>query len=108
MSKMRRDGAKRLIIEAAELDEYQPTRASEQAFNDLALASRVYATLFASPGVQGSALEVRAEGGHVHIKGRVDRGLEEDELMNLVKNIPGVMNVTTDVYSVQPDAFFGP
>jgi cytidylate kinase len=108
MSKMRREGAKHVIIEAAKLEEYQPTPASEQAFNDLALASRVHATLFASPDVQASALEVRAESGHVHITGRVDPGLEEDELVNLVKNIPGVTKVTTDVYSVPPDAFFGP
>ena len=108
MSTMRREGAKRVIIEAAKLDEYQLTPASQQAFNDLALGSRVYATLFASPGGQGSALEVRAEGGHVHIKGRVDPGLEEDELAKLVKHIPGVTNVTTDVYSVEPDTFFGP
>jgi cytidylate kinase len=108
MSKIRREGAKRVIIEAAKLEEYQPTPTSERAFNDIALSSRVHASLLASPNVQGSALEVRAEGGHVHIKGRVDQGLEEDELMKLVKNIPGVMNVTADVYSVQPDAFFGP
>ena len=107
MSKMSREGAKRLIIEAAKLEEYQPTPASEQAFNDLALGSRVYATLLASPDVQGSALEVRAEGGHVHVKGRIEQGSEE-EILNLVKNVTGVIKVTTDLYSVPPDAFFGP
>ena len=105
MSKMRREGAKRVIIEAAKLEEYQPTPASEQTFNDLALGSWVHATLFASPDIQASALEVRAEGGHVHIKGRVNQALEEDELVALVKNLPGVTKVTTDVYSVPPDAF---
>jgi osmotically-inducible protein OsmY len=107
MSTMRREGAKRVIIEAAKLEEYQPTAESEQAFNDLALGSRVHATLLASPDVQGSALEVRAEGGHVHVKGRIDEGLE-DEVVMLVKNVPGVIRVTTDLYSVPPDAFFGP
>jgi cytidylate kinase len=107
MSRMRREGATRLIIEAAKLDEYQPTPASEQAFNDLALGSRVHATLLASPDVQGSALEVRAEGGHVHVKGRIEQGSEE-EVLNLVKNVPGVIKVTSDLYSVPLDAFFGP
>ena len=74
MSRMRREGATRVIIEAAKLEEYQPTAKSEQAFNDLALGSRVHATLLASPDVQGSALEVRAEGGHVHVKGRIEIG----------------------------------
>jgi cytidylate kinase len=106
MSKMGREGAKRVIIEAAKLDEYQPTPASEQAFNDLALGSRVHATLFASPDIQGSALEVRADRGHVHVKGRVDQGLE-DEVVNLVKNVPGVTKVITDLYYVPPEAFLG-
>jgi cytidylate kinase len=107
MGKMRREGAKRVIIEAAKLEEYQPTPASDQAFNDLALGSRVQATLFASPDVRGSALEVRADRGHIHVTGRVDQGLE-DEVVKLVKNVPGVNNVTTDVYSVPPEAFLGP
>jgi cytidylate kinase len=107
MGTMRREGAKRVIIEAAKLEEYQPTSASNQAFNDLALGSRVHAVLFASPDVRGSSLEVRAQGGHIHVKGRVDQGLEE-EVVKLVKNVPGVTDVTTDFYSVTPDAFLGP
>jgi len=107
MGKMRRDGAKHVIIEAAKLEEYQPTPASDQAFNDLALSSRVYATLFASPDVRGSTLEVRAEGGHIHVKGRVDHGLE-DKVVTIVKNVPGVTKVTSDLYSVPPEAFLGP
>jgi osmotically-inducible protein OsmY len=104
MGKMRREGAKRVIIEAAKLEEYQPTPASNQAVNDLALGSRVHATLIGSADVRGSALEVRAEDGHIHVKGRVDQGLE-DEVVKLVKNVPGVTKVTTDVYYVPPDAF---
>jgi hypothetical protein len=107
MSRMRREGATRVIIEAAKLEEFQPTPESEQAFNDLALTSRVHATLLASPDIQGSALEVRAERGHVHVKGRIEQGSEE-EVSNLVRNVPGVIQVTTDLYSVPPDAFFGP
>ena len=106
MGKIRREGAKRVIIEAAKLEAYQPTPASEQAFNDLSLGSRVHAALFASPDVGGSALEVRAEGGHIHVKGRVDQGLE-DEVAKLVRNVPGVTKVTTDLYYVPPEAFLG-
>src|SRR5262249_56245640 len=53
MSRMRREGATRVIIEAAKLEEYQPTAKSEQAFNDLALSSRLPATFFPSPHVHG-------------------------------------------------------
>ena len=107
MGKMSREGAAHVILEAARLEEYQPTAASDQAFNDLALSSRVYAALFASPNVPGSAVEVRAEGGHIHLKGRVDHGLE-DQLINLVKNVPGVTKVTSDVYSAPPEGFLEP
>ncbi len=106
MSKMSREGAKRVIIEAAKLDEYQPTAASNQAFNDLSLGSRVQATLFASPDLQGSALEVRAEDGHIHVKGRVDQGLE-DEVVRIVKSVSGVSQMTADIYSVPPEALLG-
>lgn len=106
MSKMRREGAKKMIIEATKLEEYQPTPASIQLFANLSLAARVHATIFASPQLKGSAVEVRAEGGHVYVKGRVDYGLE-DELTTSVKNIPGVLEVTTDLYSVSPEALLG-
>ena len=107
MGKMSRDGAKRVIIEAAKLEEYQPTPASDQAFKDLALGSRVYAALFASPDLRVSAVEVRAEGGHIHVKGRVDQG-SEHQLVNMVKNVPGVTKVTSDVYSAPPEGFLEP
>ena len=108
MGKMRREGAKRVIIEAAKLEEFQPTPASAQVFNDLALGSRVHATLFASPKVGGSALEVRAESGHVHVRGRVGHEALEDEVAKLVKSVPGVIKLTTDLYTVPPEAFLGP
>jgi cytidylate kinase len=105
--KMRREGAKRVIVEAAMLEEFQPTPASIRAFNDLSLGSRVHAALFATPDIKGSALEVSAEGGHIHVKGRIDQGLE-DEVAMLVRNVPGVITVTTDLYSVPPETLLGP
>jgi len=107
MGKMSREGAKRVIIEAARLQEYQPTPASDRAFNDLALGSRVHATLFASPDVRGASLDVRAEAGHIYIKGRIDHGVE-DKVLALVKSVPGVTKVTSDLYSVPPEAFLIP
>jgi cytidylate kinase len=106
MGKMNREGAKQVIVDAAKLELYQPTAASIQAFNDLAIAARVHATLLAAPHLQGSSLEVRAEAGHVHVKGRIDHGLE-DEVVMLVKKVPDVTNLTTDLYSVPPEALLG-
>jgi len=107
MGKMSREGAKRVIIEVAKLDEYQPTAASNQAFNDLSLGSRVHATLVASPYVRGSSLEVYAKGGEVQVKGRVELGME-DEVSNLVKSVPGVNKVTSELYSVPAEGYLGP
>jgi len=107
MSKMSREGAKHVIIETAKLDEYQPTVASNLAFNDLSLGSRVHATLFASPYVRGSSLEVCAKGGEVQVKGRVELGLE-DEVLNVVKRVPGVNKVTSELYSVPAEGYLEP
>ena len=107
MGKMSREGAKRVIIETAKLDEYQPTAASNLAFNDLSLGSRVHATLFASPYVRGSTIEVCAKGGEVQVKGRVELGLE-DEVLNVVKSVPGVNKVTSELYSVPAEGYLGP
>jgi hypothetical protein len=102
MSKMSREAARQVILEAAKLDEYQPTPASHQAFNDLTLGSRVLATLLTSSNVRGSALDVRADGGHIHVKGRIEEGIQH-ELVRLVENVPGVIGVTTDLYSLPPE-----
>lgn len=107
MAKMSREGAKRVIIEAASLAEYQPTAATTQAFKDLALGSRVHATLFASTEVRGSALEVCAESGHVHVTGRIDHEALADTVVKLVRNVPGVTAVTSNVYAVPQEAFLG-
>ena len=107
MGKMSREGAKHVIIEAAKLDEYQPTAASNQAFNELSLGSRVYATLFASTEISGTALEVRADRGRIHVTGRVNEGAEE-RVVSLVRQVRGVTEVTTEVFSVPPEAFLGP
>jgi cytidylate kinase len=100
-----REGAKRLIAEAASLPEYQITPASDQAFKDLALAARVHATLFAAPNlIRGSGLEVRAERGHIYVSGRVAHGLEQ-KVIRLIKTVSGVIDVTSDLYSAPPQGF---
>jgi cytidylate kinase-like protein/BON domain-containing protein len=104
MGTMRREGAKHMIVEAAKLEEYRPTPESNQAFNDFALTSRVHATLFAAPNVRASAVEVRAEGSHIHVKGRVEQG-SENQLVKIVKNVPGVTAVTSHIYSGPPEGF---
>ena len=104
MGKMSRESTKRVIIETAKLQEYQRTPASDQAFNDLALGYRVHATLFASRNIRGLGVEVRAEGGHIEVKGKVAQGLEQ-KVVKIVKTVPGVTNVTCDLYPAPPEGF---
>lgn len=100
MAHMSRESAKLVILEAANLPEYQATAVSAQAFKDLALGTRVHATLIASQRVRGSALDVKAKDGQIHVRGRVDHEALEGEIVTLVRDVPGVTRVTTDVYAV--------
>jgi cytidylate kinase len=102
MSRMSLEAARRMIMEAAELEEYQASPASKQAFNDFALASCVHAMLFASPDIKGLAVEVRADSGHIRLRGRVDEGMEQ-RAVKIVENLPGVIHVTADLYSAPPE-----
>ena len=104
MDRICREGAQRMIIEAAKLEEYQPSPASIRAFNDLALSSRVHATLFAAPNLRGLDLDLRADDGHIHVSGRVAHGLEA-KLLKTVKYVPGVTQVTSELYSAPPQGF---
>lgn len=107
MERMRREGAMRMIVEAAKLEEYKPTPASSQVFDDLSVGSRVHATLLTLPEIRESGLEVHATEGHIHIGGRIERGLQE-ELVRMVEIIRGVTEVTVDVYADPPEAFLQP
>lgn len=107
MGNLRREGAERIIIEAARFAEYQPTPASRRAFNDLALASRVHAVLLASPQLRGLTVEVRAAEGHVHVMGEIEQGIV-DEVVRLVQVVPGVTDVSTEVFAASREPLFTP
>jgi hypothetical protein len=94
---MELESAKRLIVEAAKLEEYQPTVFSEQQFQDLSLSTRVHAALITSQEFRGSILEVRAESGHVHVSGNLQFWVSEEQVVRVVERVPGVTKVTTDL-----------
>lgn len=90
------ESAKRIIVEAAQLEEYQPTAISEQQFEDLSLAARVNASLGASPECSGWAFNVRAESGHVYISVIDQTGVSHTQVVKVAEKVPGVNQVTTD------------
>jgi hypothetical protein len=97
------EGVTRVIVEAARLERYQPTAASEQDFQNLALASRVQAALVMSPAFRSLGIAVRAEKGEVHVSGICRYSVPEEEIVSLVKRIPGVTKVVTDFTVISAD-----
>jgi cytidylate kinase len=90
------EGVTRVIVEAARLERYQLTAASAQDFRNLALASRVQAALVTSSKFRDLGVTVRAEKGEVHVLGAFARSVSEEELVRVVKSVPGVTKVVTD------------
>lgn len=90
------ESATRIIVEAAQLEEYQPTALSEQQFEDLSLAARVNASLGASPECSGWVFNVRAKNGHVYISAIDHNGVSQTQVVKVVERVPGVNQVTTD------------
>ena len=97
LGQMNVESAKRLIVEAAKLEDYQPTASSERQFQNLSLSSRVQAVLITSREFRGSIFDVRAENGHVHVSGNLQFWVSEAEVAHAVERVPGVSKVTTDL-----------
>lgn len=95
----------RLIVEAAGLERFRPTAASEQEFKNLALASRIEALLVTSSRFRNLGITVRAEKGEVYVSGVLigafTHSVTEEEIIRLVKGVPGVTRVVTD-FTVLP------
>ena len=91
-----RDSAKEIIVEVAQLEEYQPTGQSEQEFEDLSLAARVSASLAFSPECGAWNLQVRAENGHVYISATDQSGISDAQVVRVAQRVPGVNQITTD------------
>jgi cytidylate kinase len=99
------EGVTRVIVEAARLERYQPTAASEQDFKDLAIASQVQAALVMSPTFRNLGITVKVAKGEVHVSGVFAYAVPEEEIVLLVKSVPGVTRVVTD-FTVIP-AYLG-
>jgi cytidylate kinase len=97
LGQMKIESAKRLILEAAKLEEYQPTVSSERQFQDLSLSTRVHAALITSREFRGSILDVCAENGHVHISGNLQFWVSEEQVVRAAERVHGVTKVTTDL-----------
>jgi hypothetical protein len=103
LGRMNLESAKRLIVEAANLQEYQITASSGQHFQDLLLGVRVQAELLAAPGLRIYGFEVQARSGHVHISGVLQFWMSEPEIVRVAEKVLGVTKVTTDLVVLATD-----
>jgi osmotically-inducible protein OsmY len=85
------------------LERYQPTAASEQDFENLAIASQVQVALVMSHSFRNLGITVKVEKGEVLVSGVFAYSVPEEEIVRLVKRIPGVTRVVTDFTVVRAD-----
>jgi len=97
------EGVTRVIVEAARLERYQLTAASRQDFENLAITSQVQAALVMSPSFRNLGITVKVEKGEVLLSGVFAYSVPEEEIVRLVKRIPGVTRVVTDFTVVRAD-----
>ncbi|MBM3302435.1 MAG: cytidylate kinase family protein, partial [Deltaproteobacteria bacterium] len=69
LEKMSVESASETVVRMTELDDFKPTAASQKAFDNLMLASRVWAALTKDSRTKGANVRVRAESGVVTIWG---------------------------------------
>jgi hypothetical protein len=93
----------RIIVEAARLERFQLTAASRQDFENLAITSQVQAALMMSQSFRNLGITVKVEKGEVLLSGVFAYSVPEDEIVRLVKRIPGVTKVVTDFTVVRAD-----
>lgn len=82
--------------------EFAVTAASQKAMNDLALSTRIKATLAADSLTAPAELEVEADSksGLVSLGGKIASENLLDAILEIAKKIPGVTRVTTEHLSV--------
>ncbi|MHC4401377.1 MAG: cytidylate kinase-like family protein [Planctomycetota bacterium] len=100
IKKLSTDDAAEVICHTVGLDRFQPTTESQQAMDDLVLATRVRASLVESyPRVS-----VTAKVGAVYVGLEGAKPSERTEIQEAVGQIPGVKKTDVDIYPfVTPD-----
>lgn len=86
-----------LIADTVRRPEFQPTRESIKAFQDLATTARVQAALITSPKTRNVVLNVKSDNGTVTISGILADPDLEKEIVRIAKSVAGVLAVVTDI-----------
>ena len=99
IAQMSLDTAARLIAEASQQADYQPTPESEQLFQNLTIGARVQAALIVSPRTRNLMINVRVERGWVRLSGILAQSDLEQEIVRIAERIPGVTKVEAEFES---------
>jgi len=86
-----------MIAFAARQKCFEETPESRAAMEDLALASRVRASLIADPKTAQVEVEIAAHAGGVTLKGMAYTPEQIKEIQNVVRKIPGVHQVQAEM-----------
>lgn len=95
-----------LIETAARRPEYQRTDESEEAFRDLSLTAQVQAALIVSPRTRNLNVRVRASKGIVHVSGILTQSALQEDIEEVVNEVPGVKSIETDFESPPVEYMF--
>lgn len=85
-----------LAVEAARNRAFETTDESREAMANLALASRVRATLAANPKTCPAEVEVDAKQGVVYLRGKLRPASMVDTVINVATDVAGVQRVNRD------------
>jgi cytidylate kinase len=86
-----------LIAETVRRAEFQPTRESIKAFQDLATTARVQAALITSAKTRNVVLNVKSDDGRVSVSGILADPDLEKEIVRIAEGVKGVSEVVTDI-----------
>jgi len=96
-SRFSADTGASLIADTVLRAEFQPTRASIKAFQDLATTARVQAALITSAKTRNVVLNVKSDDGRVSISGILADPDLEKEIVRIAEGVKGVSEVVTDI-----------
>jgi cytidylate kinase len=97
LSRMTPESACDIVVRLTERPEYQPTHASQQALQDLALGNHVAALLAKDPRTTEATLDVVAAGGLLTITGITWSPSVLDAVPDVARQVDGVKDVRTKI-----------
>ena len=100
MAQMTSNAAEKLIVQTATIPDYQPTDESRHALADLAACTKVQAHLLTFPRLRDVDLNMRAKDGEVIVSGILPASISEQEIIDRIKEVPGVNGVSADLVSL--------